>query len=151
MQLPEATKVAGFNTWKQLKRNVNKGEKALAILAPLKYKQELEDTQTGETLQRFGIRGFRKVAVFDISQTTGEDLPQVPVSRLHGDDSGFFEQLKLFCDRRSWSVTVEPLEDTNGVCCFGTQKISIDSKLSSLHRAKTLAHEIAHSLLHDPT
>ena len=50
MQLPLATKVAGFHTWKQLKRNVNKGEKALSILAPLRYKQELEDPKTGETL-----------------------------------------------------------------------------------------------------
>lgn len=38
----------------------------------------------------------------------------------------------------------------NGVCRFGTHEIGIDSKLSSLHRAKTLAHEIAHSLLHNP-
>lgn len=151
MQLPNATRVAGFNTWKQLHRSVNKGEKAISILAPLKYKQELEDPKTGETLQRFGIRGFRKVAVFDISQTTGEDLPQVPVSPLHGDDSGLFEQLKLFSEHRGWSVTVEPLGDANGVCCFGTQNILIDSKLSSRHRAKTLAHEIAHSLLHDPS
>ena len=37
-----------------------------------------------------------------------------------------------------------------GVCRFGTHNIGIDQKLSSLHRAKTLAHEIAHSLLHDP-
>lgn len=151
MQLPDATKVAGFNTWKQLKRNVNKGEKAIAILAPLKYKQEVEDIKTGETLQRFGIRGFRKVSVFDISQTTGEDLPQVPVSRLHGDDQGLFEQLQQFSNCRGWSVTLEPLGDANGVCRFGTQNIGIDSKLSSLHRAKTLAHEIAHSILHDPT
>ena len=46
MQSPLATRVAGFNTWKQLRRNVNKGEKAIAILAPLKYKQELEDPKT---------------------------------------------------------------------------------------------------------
>lgn len=151
MQLPQATRVAGFHTWKQLHRTVNKGEKALSILAPLKYKQEVEDTQTGETLQRFGIRGFKKVSVFDISQTSGEDLPPPPVSPLHGDDQGLFEQLQQFSFSLGWSVTLEPLGDANGVCRFGTQNIGIDSKLSSLHRAKTLAHEIAHSILHDPT
>ena len=33
MQLPMATRVAGFHTWKQLQRSVNKGEKAISILA----------------------------------------------------------------------------------------------------------------------
>ena len=105
MQMPDATKVAGFNTWKQLQRCVNKGEKAISILAPLKYKQELEDPKTGETLQHFGIRGFRKVAVFDISQTSGQDLPALPISRLHGDNQGLFEQLQHFSNHRGQSVT----------------------------------------------
>lgn len=148
MQLPLATRVAGFNTWKQLRRSVNKGEKSISILAPLKYKQEVEDPKTGDTTQHFGIRGFKKVSVFDISQTTGEDLPEPPVSPLHGDDQGLFEQLQHFSDQRGWLVKLEPLGGANGVCRFGSQTISIDPKLSPLHRAKTLAHEIAHSLLH---
>ena len=47
-------------------------------------------------------------------------------------------------------MQVEPLGGANGVCRFRSQTISIDPKLSLLHRAKTLAHEIAHSLLHGP-
>jgi hypothetical protein len=149
MQLPDATKVAGFNTWKQLQRCVNKGEKAISILAPLRYKQEVEDPKTGDTTQQFGIRGFKKVSVFDISQTSGQDLLEPPVSPLHGDDQGLFKQLQHFSDHRGWSVKVEPLGGANGVCRFGTRQIGIDPKLSPLHRAKTLAHEIAHSLLHE--
>ena len=141
--------MAGFHTWKQLQRSVNKGEKAISILAPLRYKQEVEDPKTGDTTQQFGIRGFKKVSVFDISQTIGEDLPLVPVSPLHGDDQGLFEQLQQFSTHRGWSVQVEPLGGANGVCRFRSQTISIDPKLSPLHRAKTLAHEIAHSLLHE--
>lgn len=149
MQLPDATRVAGFHTWKQLQRPVNKGEKAISILAPLRYKQEVEDPKTGDTTQQFGIRGFKKVSVFDISQTIGEDLPLVPVSPLHGDDQGLFDQLQQFSTHRGWSVQVEPLGGANGVCRFRTHTISIDPKLPPLHRAKTLAHEIAHSLLHE--
>ena len=44
----------------------------------------------------------------------------------------------------------QPLGGANGVCRFGTHEIGIDPKLSSLHHAKTLAHEIAHSILHGP-
>ncbi len=35
MQKPDATRVAGFNTWKDLGRWVKKGEKGIAILAPV--------------------------------------------------------------------------------------------------------------------
>lgn len=132
MQLPDATRVAGFNTWKQLQRFVNKGEKAISILAPLRYKQEVEDPKTGDTTHHFGIRGFKKVSVFDISQTSGEDLVEPPVSPLHGDDQGLFEQLRQFSDHRGWSVKVEPLGGANGVCRFRSQTISIDPKLSPL-------------------
>jgi hypothetical protein len=34
LQMPAATRVAGFNTWKDLGRYVKKGEKGIAILAP---------------------------------------------------------------------------------------------------------------------
>ncbi len=37
-QNKNVTKVAGFKTWKNLNRNVKKGEKALKIIAPLTYK-----------------------------------------------------------------------------------------------------------------
>lgn len=60
-------------------------------------------------------------------------------------DQGLFEQLKQFSFSRGWSVMVEPLGGANGVCCFDTHALSIDPKLLSLHRAKTLTHEIAHS------
>lgn len=39
MQKPDATLVAGFNSWKNnFERNVNKGEKGIQILAPAPYK-----------------------------------------------------------------------------------------------------------------
>ncbi len=46
-QCPEASQVAGYNTWKKLRRQVRKGEKAIQILAPLKRK--VEDEETGES------------------------------------------------------------------------------------------------------
>src|SRR3972149_4077481 len=43
LQYPQATHIAGFNTWKKLKRNVNKGEKAIWIFAPMKVKVKEDD------------------------------------------------------------------------------------------------------------
>src|SRR5665647_1550121 len=40
MQRPDATRVAGFRTWKALGRHVNKGEHGVAILAPCVYKSD---------------------------------------------------------------------------------------------------------------
>ena len=80
LQRPDATLVAGFNKWRSLNRCVRKGEKGLAILAPCKYKTKIE-TDDGEdkTLQQ--VRGFRVVHVFDISQTEGDDPPDLDAVR----------------------------------------------------------------------
>ena len=43
LQCPHASHVAGFRSWKKLGRFVKRGEKAIKILAPLTYKNELTD------------------------------------------------------------------------------------------------------------
>lgn len=55
MQRPEATLVAGYKAWqKNFERHVNKGEKAIRILAPAPYKIKEErdklDPVTGEMM-----------------------------------------------------------------------------------------------------
>lgn len=72
-QMPEATHVAGYRAWKELGRSVKKGEKGIGIIAPFAYKQADEDTSETERT----IRGFRVVHVFDVSQTEGDELPEL--------------------------------------------------------------------------
>ena len=65
MQRPDATRVAGFNTWKDLSRWVKKGEKGIAILAPVmppKPKPEEEEEETEEELRPVH---FKVVYVFE--------------------------------------------------------------------------------------
>src|SRR3954471_21703009 len=66
-QRPDATRVAGYRTWQSLDRHVKKGEKSIGILAPLKKK--ITDQDTGD--ERWGLYGFRRASVFDISATEG--------------------------------------------------------------------------------
>jgi len=42
IQNPNASYVAGYNTWKRLGRYVNKGEKGIRILAPAPIKRKIE-------------------------------------------------------------------------------------------------------------
>jgi hypothetical protein len=55
-QMPEATKVAGYQTWRKLGRQVRKGEKGIAILAPVLYKKR-DEVQGGSRLRCFADRG----------------------------------------------------------------------------------------------
>ena len=86
LQRPDATRVAGFHRWLELRRHVRRGEKGIAILAPIVHRLKVEDEATGEerTIQS-APRAFRVVHVFDVSQTDGDDLPEIPCSRLEGE------------------------------------------------------------------
>ena len=145
-QCPQATMVAGYQKWKEMGRQVKKGEKSICILAPILRK--VSDEDTGEDVRQ--ICGFRAASVFNVSQTDGEPLPTI-TAELQGGDAGLFEDLERFSQARGVPVTMSSEEKANGWCRFSEDKaveIAIADHLSPLHRAKTLCHEIAHSLMH---
>ena len=96
------------------------------------------------------IRGFKFVPVFDVSQTDGEELPSM-CHRLEGDDPyGLYPRLRAVA--QSIGFTVEDHEfrgDTNGDCSHADHRIRVSVNNSPVQRVKTLAHEIAHALLHE--
>ena len=86
-QCPGATLVAGYKAWnKKFHRAVKKGEKAISIIAPCKYKKEVDDTYkdgtvkvdaTGKALKKIiECKGYTTCSVYDISQTYGEPVPE---------------------------------------------------------------------------
>jgi hypothetical protein len=139
-QCPEASSVAGFNAWKKLNRTVKKGEKGIRILAPMVHK---------ETDEPDSVRvSFRSVAVFDVSQTEGEPLPEI-ATRLEGDDHGVLNALKEFATSKGFRVVAEDMGETNGSCSYKSPiTITLNPNRSLLQQAKTLAHELGHALLH---
>src|SRR5215470_14637710 len=74
-QRPDASFVGGFNTWLKCGRYVRKGERGIAILAPMFFK---EKRQTGESEDEVTRLWFKVVYVFDIAQTDGTPLPELP-------------------------------------------------------------------------
>ena len=143
-----ATQVAGFNTWKAQGRNVKKGEKGLFILAPLAFKST--DKETGE--ETFGVKGFRYVAVFDVAQTEGLELPEIS-SKITGEaPEGVFIRLIDYARELGFMVTDFDFENTgvNGDCNHETKLIRVEVSNSPAQRVKTLAHELSHAILHTP-
>src|SRR5205085_5495628 len=70
-QRPAATRVAGFHAWRALGRFVRKGEKGIAILAPIVGRAMTNsDDESSRT-----VRGFRAAYVFDVEQTQRDPLP----------------------------------------------------------------------------
>ncbi len=47
-QKPDATHVAGFNTWKQMGRYVRQGEKGIVIIAPMIFRKQEDVEETGK-------------------------------------------------------------------------------------------------------
>jgi antirestriction protein ArdC len=151
MQRPDATVVAGFNKWKSLGRFVKKGEKGIAIFAPCKYKTTIED-QNGDELSLQQIRGFRIVHVFDISQTEGEELPDLDAvhPKLLDADApdGIWDALVAQADGAGFEVIRNQRGSENGYCDFSSKQIAVRPDVAPAQAIKTLIHELGHALLH---
>jgi IrrE N-terminal-like domain len=99
--------------------------------------------------QSEAVVGFKAVSVFDISQTDGRALP-TPVVLLRGvDEADLYGRLVHIASTIGYSVERVNLPDTrNGHCSFAERRIRIRSRNEPSQPAKTLAHEIAHAILH---
>jgi antirestriction protein ArdC len=146
-QNPRASQVAGFAAWRRLDRGVRKGEKAIWILAPMMGRKKQTDQDTEPV-----VRGFRYVPVFDISQTEGPTPPAVCHKLSGGDPSGLYDRFLAVAESFGFHVEDHTFTDgTNGDCSPSGRRIRVERSNSGAQRVKTLAHELAHALLHDHT
>lgn len=145
MQMPEASRVASYKKWQELGRQVRKGEKAIAILAPINHKTKVLN-RDGEEEERTWMT-FKPVPVFDVSQTDGEELPSM-TELVEGDVAGY-ESIRKGIEAAT-SATVQYGCDIpyNGDFDPTTNTIRVKAGLSQAQTCKTLAHEVAHSILH---
>jgi antirestriction protein ArdC len=142
-QCPEATRVAGFHTWRSLGRYVRKGEKGLMILAPLVWKNAAADERTSE--QETRIFGFRAVYVFDVSQTEGAPLPTIGV--VEGEPGEYFSRLEQLV--REQGITLEySTEIAPAKGMSSGKKIILLPGMAPAEQFLTLVHELAHEMLH---
>jgi antirestriction protein ArdC len=142
-QKPNASYVAGFRTWNQLGRFVKKGEKGILILAPIVRRKTEAEKDSEETAT--SIAGFRAAYVFDVSQTDGQELPHI--GTVQGDPREYAERLHRFAGTQAVAVEYsEQIAPARGVSSGG--KITLLPGQSQAEEFSTLAHELAHELLH---
>jgi antirestriction protein ArdC len=149
LQRPEATRVAGYRAWLQLRRQVRKGEKGIAIIAPIANRIRVEDENGEERVLAGSAHAFRTAHVFDIAQTDGDDLPTVS-GRLAGDDPDeVYSQLVAVAHSLGFTVEEDYLDGTrNGDCNHSTKAIRVEVRNEPAQQIKTLAHELSHAILH---
>lgn len=164
-QRPDATLVAGYTAWQnQFGRQVQRGEKAIKILAPAPYKEKVEmekidpitrtpildaDGKPVREVQEVTRPAFKVVSVFDVSQTEGREIPSLGVDELSGDVREyemFFEALKRSCPVPMEFENIEG--SAKGYYHQMEQRIAIREGMSQVQTIKTAIHEMAHQRLH---
>lgn len=149
-QRRDASLVKGYRGWQALGRNVRKGEKGIAILAPCVYSRRDEDDEDEDGgRERQGIY-YKTVYVFDVSQTEGDPLPEHPRWWVEGDGAERVAgALTQYATARGIAVDLgADTGEANGMYDRSEDRIAVRAGMSSLATAKTLAHETAHSILH---
>lgn len=108
-QTPQATRVAGYQTWKQFGRYVKKGARGILVFAPIFRKWKPEESGQDEKLAKV-LLGFRGLHVFDQADTGGPSVPDF--AKTEGDPTGHTDRLRAFVAQRGiqleYSEAVSP-------------------------------------------
>jgi hypothetical protein len=197
LQKRDASRVAGFTTWKELGRFVKAGEKGIMILAPClppkggyefwargndKYSVRFLEGQwytyninekkgaggpfkskveAESDLARQGFskvkeeaeiyeapRYFKVVYVFDVSQTTGKELPVIEVKSLTGAaNPELWDKMMALLKRKGVNMSFESRPDQNPEIkgqFLMPDNIWIRPEESEAQQLKTIIHEAGH-------
>ena len=151
LQRSDATRVAGYRAWQALGRQVRKGERGIRILAPCRYRYTTTHNDGTETIHQ-GIRGFTTATVFDVAQTDGEALPDVRPALLGGEGvRGLWEALAAQVAAQGYSLERGDCGGANGCTDHNARTVRVREDVSDAQATRTLAHELAHVLMHPST
>jgi hypothetical protein len=167
---PIPTYVAGFRQWAQLSRSVDKGQSGYMIQAPVTARFATANPQNPASWRRLALKekprpgetvrsrmiGVRRAYVWDLSQTSGNPLPVRPQPQLlqGAAPGGLWDQMASQITRRDFTVTraanAEQLGGANGLTNYTTRRVSVRMDMEEAAQVKTLAHELAHVMMHGP-
>ncbi|KXU01856.1 hypothetical protein SCODD09_00948 [Streptococcus constellatus] len=155
-QNPNAKYVTSLNKWnKEFGRYINKGEKALKIIAPNIHLKK--DSEGNPLLDKEGkpvtYMTFQVKSVFDVSQTKGKELPKAlqPIKENLSDldYANLYRSLKTIADNNHVQVRFEQLENgRRGRYNPKNNEIVIHKDMGKAQIIKTFLHETAHSELY---
>ena len=138
------TSLAGYHNWKKIGRYVKKGEEGYAILAPI-FKESKNEGERRE------VSYFKWVYVFDLNQTDGEEF-EVPkpstITEVSAFRSDLYDAIVRHIEENGFRLSIERIDGANGLTDFSLNKVIVNSELAPPQRLKTLAHELAHTIMH---
>jgi len=160
-QAPQGTRVAGFRTWQSLGRQVRKGERGIAILAPCTYRPMTAEPASlaapagqepatscsgGAAPQGAGgkqqVRGFRAVHVFDVGQTE-DPLPEVAPVLLTGQaPAGLWNDLAGQVAGHGYALERGDCAGANGYTDPRRRVVRVRGDVDEAQAVKTLAHDL---------
>jgi antirestriction protein ArdC len=144
-QFPQATHVGGYHFWLKLGRHVRKGEKGIAILAPMVGRKRSSDDEQPAEDEKTRVLGFKACHVWDILQTDGDPLAEF--ATVKGDPQAYLTRLIQFVASQNIALEYDSaIAPARGMSSGG--KITLLPDLSPAEHLATLAHECAHEVLH---
>lgn len=167
---PAPTYVAGFQQWKQLDRSVDKGQGGYMIYAPVLGRFASKDPSDPMSWRRLASRekpaagevvrskivNVKPAYVWDVSQTSGAEVPERPMPRLlegqapAGLWAGLSTQVADAGFELQDATDASAIWGANGVTIYDTKQVLVRADMDDAARVKTLAHELGHVRMHDP-
>jgi len=141
-QRPEATRVAGFRAWQALGRQVKRGERGIAIFAPVVRRVTGDEDELTKV-----VSGFRVVYVFDLAQTEGEPLAELTLPAVRLADVDLFGRLVSAAEQAGVTVRAVPRADDRVRGWWEPQahRITLVDGYDLGSRCRTLLHELGHA------
>ena len=170
VQAAEPSYVAGFRQWQTLGRQVDKGQSGYMIYAPVTARfasstpadaaswrrlERGEKPRPGE-VARSKIVGVKPAYVWEVSQTSGDPIPERPVPVLLEGEApeGLWDGLAAQIEARGFTVLRVPHEGmihgANGLTDYTANTVAVRENMPPAAQVKTLTHELAHVMLHGP-
>lgn len=166
---PTPTYVAGFSQWQRLGRQVIKGQSGYAIFAPVMARFASSSPADPESWRRLARRerpspgealrtrmvGVRPAHVWDISQTSGPAIADIPQPELLTGRApeGLWDGLAKIVADRGFTLHDTPdaagIGGANGVTHWINRTVHVRRDMDESARARTLSHEVGHIVLHD--
>jgi len=143
-QQPDARRIAGYQTWRKLGRYVRKGEKGIAIIAPL-IRRKSESGNLESAGEEPVLSGFKVAHVFSEQQTDGEALPEI--GHVTGDPGYYLSRLEEFVRQNGMELRYsDEIAPARGMA--EKAKITLLPEQTPAETFATLVHEVAHSEMH---
>lgn len=167
---PTPTYVAGFKQWITLGRHVMKGQAGYGILVPVTARfatatptidsswrrlARSERPRSGEAV-RSRMVGVKPAHVWDISQTEGDPIPELPRPNLLTGQApeGLWDGLADQITDNGYDLrlvsSAATIGGANGLTDFLRREVSVRVDMDDAAQTKTLGHELAHTRLHAP-